>query len=90
MEDTLQTIKDLPVLVYDNGGETFDRYTIVDMNTGEVYSMSENATSPDGINQYAGTIGQELDHPQDHAGKKIEIDELPLEVMHAIIERLNN
>jgi hypothetical protein len=42
------------VKIYDNGGETFDRYTVV--IDGVVYGMSENATAPNGFNQYAGTI----------------------------------
>ena len=39
--------------IYDNGGQTFDRYTII-FDDGVAYGMSENATSPDGFNQYLG------------------------------------
>jgi hypothetical protein len=38
---------------FDNEGETFDRYTIID-SQGDMIGLSENPNSPLGFNQYAG------------------------------------
>jgi hypothetical protein len=40
------------IRIFDNKGETMDRYTVVIDES--YYSMSENALSPDGFNQYGG------------------------------------
>ena len=55
------------VNVYDNGGITFDRYTVI--IDDDVYLMSLNPMSPQGLNQYAGTreeikgdLGKQLFH----------------------------
>ena len=42
------------ISVFDNGGETIDRYTVIIGNL--VYGMSSNATSPSGFNQYCGDV----------------------------------
>jgi len=43
--------------VYDNGGRTADRYTVIlDSRHGELYEclcLSENCTSPQGVSQYS-------------------------------------
>lgn len=39
--------------VFDNNGESFDRYTIID-NQGEMLGLSDNATHPQGFSQYSG------------------------------------
>lgn len=85
--NTLETVKELPVVVYDNLGATIDRYTIMNMRTGEVFHMSENALSPQGVNMFAGLVGQDIDHPQDDEGQRIELEELPEEVLKAITRR---
>ena len=43
------------VTVFDNGGETIDRYTIVD-SRGDIYGSSDNPSSPVGFWGYAGNI----------------------------------
>jgi len=40
----------------DNGGETFDRYTIIERATGEMIGASEQPTSTLGFGQYCGNI----------------------------------
>ncbi len=40
------------IQVYDNGGETFDRYTVIIDN--DVFGMSENPLSASGFNQWCG------------------------------------
>jgi len=43
-----------PVRIFDNGGLTCDRYTVV-IGTS-VYGMSDNPTAPNGFNQYCGEL----------------------------------
>ena len=45
-----------PVVVFDNGGKTVDRYTIIDTHTGDVFNASDNPFSPTGVGQYVGDI----------------------------------
>lgn len=62
--------------VYDNGGETFDRFTVyysTDFGNGhfECRTMSENPFHPQGFGQMcSGQLGL-------HNGKEIEFDDLP-------------
>lgn len=46
--------------IYDNGGKTWDRYTLlvqeVDSNQVDIYGLSSNAMSPQGFNQYSHSI----------------------------------
>lgn len=44
------------IIVFDNNGETFDRYTILDKSTGEMYGASENPFHPQGFGQYCGNV----------------------------------
>ena len=41
-------------IVFDNGGKTLDRYTIINKNTGDLFGVSENPYDSNGINQYFG------------------------------------
>jgi hypothetical protein len=47
-------MKKLPkiVAIFDNGGETFDRYTLIDSD-GDIFGYSENAL---GFDQYCGNV----------------------------------
>ena len=72
------------IKVYDNGGETFDRYTIVLMDCPEhgglfaCYCMSENPRS--GVGGHASCqVGS-------HLGKLIDIDMLPRECREVLIQ----
>ncbi len=42
--------------VFDNDGETFDRYTILDNKTGEMIGASEHPFSPLGFGQHCGNV----------------------------------
>lgn len=76
--------------VYDNGGETFDRFTVV-LNepydhTGkllECLGLSLNPSSPQGFSQFSGC----QDGP--HLGQKIEFSELPENVQKHVKARLS-
>ncbi len=64
------------ILCYDNGGETFDRYTVVYMDCPDVggyqcLGMSENPTHPQGFGQHSVAV------PGDHLGKVVELADLP-------------
>jgi hypothetical protein len=67
--------------IYDNGGSTFDRYTIcfIGKVNGEYYALgaSENPCSPLGFGQHSSTKTA-LDYPNGiHLGKLISFDTLP-------------
>jgi hypothetical protein len=44
------------IIVLDNGGETFDRYTIIDKATGDMIGASDNPFHPQGFGQYCGNV----------------------------------
>lgn len=70
------------VKVFDNLGATIDRYTVVIDN--DVYLMSHNPLSPQGINQYMG-IADAFDLKDNSLGNQVAYKELPEDVVEAII-----
>lgn len=44
------------IIVLDNGGETFDRFTIIDKLTGDMIGSSGNPYHPQGFGQYCGNV----------------------------------
>ncbi|GAG66515.1 unnamed protein product [marine sediment metagenome] len=71
--------------VWDNGGKSFDRYTVRVRN--DYFGMSKNPSSPQGFNQYAGSY-PEID--ESSLGKKIKClnyRQLPYEIRGAITIR---
>jgi hypothetical protein len=76
--------------IYDNGGKTWDRYTLLTEpyhfgKSCNAFGFSENAQSPQGFNQYTGEVYQGA-----KLGKEISFDDLPDEVKNAILERLES
>lgn len=71
--------------IYDNGGKTFDRYTLIDLE-GNVFAFSANPFHPQGFNQFCGN------HPCDSKalGREATLLELPEDVQRAIIYRLTS
>ena len=69
------------VTVYDNGGKTEDRYTIITPQGN--FGMSSDAQSPAGFNQYVGDVTE-----GSHLGRKVNPDSLPSDVKEAIRRRL--
>jgi hypothetical protein len=66
--------------IYDNGGETFDRYTLVTKNLdlsheNDYYGFSENPFHPQGFGQSCGNHPMERSYK--HLGKLITIKDLP-------------
>lgn len=72
--------------LYDNGGHTIDRYTIV--FDKEVYGMSANPKSPQGFNQSCGSLDKMQLDDNEAVGKIIPLADAPEEVREAIIERV--
>ena len=70
-------------IVYDNGGKTFDRYTVFTPD-GSVYGMSETAS---GFNQYCGEA-DELAPKGSHLGKRLK--SVPKEIEWAVIDRMED
>lgn len=69
-------------VVYDNEGETYDRYTVFTPD-GSVFGMSENAR---GFNQF---VGDESEIEQGtHLGKKLK--SVPKEIEYAVLERMTD
>lgn len=68
------------VVVYDNEGETLDRYTVYTPD-GSVFAMSENAL---GVNLYIGEWYEVMEG--DHLGKKL--DSIPKGILNAVIDRM--
>ena len=68
-----EEIGKIKVRVYDNGGITADRYTIV-FPTGDTYLMSEDANMPNGVCMYAGDNPAIPDKDID---REIDIENLP-------------
>ena len=75
--------------IYDDGGKTWDRYTVLTEpwyfgKSCNAFGLSENAKSPQGFNQFIYEVYEGAD-----IGKEISFDKLPQEVQEAVIDRLN-
>lgn len=70
------------VIVYDNKGESFDRYTVYTPD-GSVFGMSENAL---GFNMYLGEFDEVPEGS--HLGTKLK--RIPPGIKQAILSRLTN
>ena len=44
------------LIVFDNGGESYDRYTILDKASGDMVGASDNPYHPMGFGQFAGNV----------------------------------
>ena len=73
------------VRIYDNGGETLDRFTAVYMSEPEAHpgtfaarGMSERPRSPQGFGQFC------IAAPGQHLGRRIRFEDLPAECQSVI------
>lgn len=73
----------LPYRLYDNGGKTTDRYTLI--FDGGVFTLSVNALSPRGVNSFCCT---EEECYIDESDVRIELEDLPLQVYEAVMRRI--
>ena len=67
--------------VYDNGGQTFDRYTIVFERHPAALGLSDNCHSPQGFSQFGVAVEGW------HLGKEMPFADLPENVRRHIRER---
>lgn len=74
------------IIIYDNTGKTFDRYAVIIGD--DVYGMSHNPLSPQGFNQYAGTVSGGDVVVGSHLGKRVHFERLPKDVRTAIKDRI--
>ena len=80
------------IRIYDNGGRSFDRYTVVYTGRfkgrdGQCYylGMSHNPTHPQGFGQH-GESQDIIDKPTySHLGKKITFNELPKDCQELVV-----
>lgn len=79
-------VKTYDVVVYDNHGKTADKYTVLirGKKGWDIYTMSENPTAPNGVNQYSHT---EHNYEPSEEETRIPLDKLPSEVLKAIKDR---
>jgi len=78
------------VRCYDNGGETFDRYTVVLTNLRIGYqmylAMSEHPFHPQGFGQHE-TSQTPIDSPAyGHLGRKVTFESLPPDVQRCVMQ----
>lgn len=45
-------------IVFDNGGKTIDRFTVINTKTADVFGVSENPGIPDGICRHCGNCAE--------------------------------
>ena len=45
-------------IVFDNGGKTTDRFTVINMKTADVFGVSEDPGSPEGIGRHCGNCAE--------------------------------
>jgi hypothetical protein len=48
------------IIVFDNGGKTFDRYTILNKKTGDINGSSNSPFHPQGFGQHCGNASDRL------------------------------
>lgn len=75
--------------VYDNGGESVDRYSVI-FKDGDLVGMSERPFHPQGFNQFSGNVDDWDLTTFDHLGKKLNIKDVPDVVLDAIEQRLGD
>lgn len=74
------------VKIFDNGGATFDRYTIVTEDA--LYTMSSNPLSPSGFNQFSHRMRKGEEYQPNNTERETQLRDTPVDVLIAIINRL--
>lgn len=80
------------VKVYDNGGKTADRYTVIISRQAmgrtvyDIYNMSADPLDPQGVNMYDFTARSLHELP--YMGLRMKVQALPEDVIRAIEERI--
>lgn len=79
------------IRIFDNGGQTIDRWTIVflDRKNGiyhESYSFSHTPSSPTGFGQWGESLLDEWDNK--HLGKEKKWDEVPEKLKEFLVDNV--
>jgi hypothetical protein len=91
--------KPLHVRCYDNGGETFDRFTVVytepESMNGRTYftyvGMSSEPFHPQGFGQHGDSNDRPIDRPTwKHLGKRIDFFDLPPDCQRLVLRDYRN
>lgn len=80
------------VSALDNGGKSFDRYTLCfqdDDGVHYTYAVSENPNSPMGFGQFSGNFYVPPDHNSPVLGSPVDFDALPAKVQ-GFIQRMQD
>lgn len=79
------------IRIYDNGGETIDRYTVVYMDEPErshgnfaARAMSEDPFHPLGFGQWCSAT------PGPHLGRRIKFEDLPTDCQKLVLQDVGN
>lgn len=73
--------------IYDNGGETFDRYTVV-FADGSVLGIGDTGNVPNGFCMHVGSIHEGSVTEGPHLGKRIFLEEMTKPAQKAVIAEL--
>ena len=68
--------------VFDNGGQTFDRYTIIFKEHSEALGLSNNCDSSQGFSQFGVAIEGR------HLGRQISFADLPENIRNHVRNRI--
>ena len=75
--------------IYDNGGETMDRYTLripIEGHQNKYHGFNECPFHPQGFGQYCGEYNTERSYK--HLGKLIKLEDLPDQAQRFVNDRL--
>ena len=75
-------------MIFDNGGETLDRYTLV--FDGHCWGMSEKPFHPHGYGQYVGELGLAVSNEWIETQTEVQWHELPTDVQQFIDQIVRN
>jgi len=72
--------------IFDNGGETADRYTLINKDR-EIFGFDNNPFSPTGFGQYCGDVPKNMT-TFEHLGTEIKLKDLSGEAQKFVNERI--
>jgi hypothetical protein len=84
------------IVVFDNEGETLDRYTIINKESGDMLTSSHHPSHPQGVGMFSCNINKDMKttvkqfidtaREDNRLGKKVKFDTVPEMVQNFIID----
>ena len=78
-------------IIFDNGGQTVDRFTIINKETGDIFGCSDTPNAPGCAGGLIGNCVSEVDNyinnarlDPDWLGREVDLINLPMNVKHFI------